>query len=254
MNIISKILTYLKKRRKLIKNIIMLTLVVVIVGLAISNACYKNLYNEKATLVKPLSLDKEALENQNADLTVKLQEQNILIESYIQRIEALEAELKIKQSAIEKLTTDLANETTYPDSEYVQSTYVWNYLKGLGLNDYVCAGILGNIMAEVGGQTLDISKYSCKSNNGYYGMCQWAGGRKDRLLKDFGKSLDAQCRFLGVELFEVIPKDNSFYKLQNEKQAALYFAQYYERCNSSSYAVRKTNATKALKYFTGNAE
>ena len=41
-------------------------------------------------------------------------------------------------------------------SEYPAATEICLYMKDLGWNDYVCAGIMGNLMAEVGGQTLDI--------------------------------------------------------------------------------------------------
>ena len=125
-------------------------------------------------------------------------------------------------------------------------------MKAQGWNDYVCAGIMGNLMAEVGGQTLDISRWAQYSatNTKYYGICQWAGSRKQRLLNDFGTTLESQLRFLSVELFEVIPKGSSFYNMQDEKEAALYFAKYYERCGTSSYSVRQSNATIALQYFT----
>ena len=56
-------------------------------------------------------------------------------------------------------------------AEYPAATQIWRYMKAQGWNDYVCAGIMGNIMAEVGGQTLDI-RYTL-SSSGYYGMCQW---------------------------------------------------------------------------------
>ena len=56
--------------------------------------------------------------------------------------------------------------------EYPVATTIWYYLKDLGYNDYVCAGILGNIMAEVGGQTLNIQHWL--GGYGYYGMCQWS--------------------------------------------------------------------------------
>ena len=41
-------------------------------------------------------------------------------------------------------------------AEYPAATEVWLYLKELGYNDYVCAGIMGNLMAETGGQTLNL--------------------------------------------------------------------------------------------------
>ena len=216
-------------------------------------------------------LSNEALTNQNAELSKKVQEQEQLIVdyqkqideykqqvgAYQEQIQSLEQQLEAKQQENSQLLKDAVSSVTYPDAEYKQSTFVWNYLKNeIGLNEYVAAGIIGNIMTQVGGQTLDISLYSCRESNGglYYGMCQWAGSRKDRLLNDFGRSLEDQCRFLHVELFEVIPKDNSFYDLQDEQEAALYFAKTYERCATWSYAKRQTCATRALEYFTGSAE
>ena len=126
--------------------------------------------------------------------------------------------------------------------------YIGETLKEQGYNDYVCAGIMGNLMAEVGGQTLNLDPYL---GSYYYGICQWGGGRKSRLLNNYGSSLDAQLEFLAVELPEVISTDSSFYSMQNEQQAALYFAQYYERCSSSTYSIRQQNATVAYNYFVG---
>lgn len=201
------------------------------------------------------TLEKENgdLEASNEKLNKTVQDQQKQLEEYKIQVEQLKQQINTLEKEKKSLTSKLAAKTTYPDKDYVQATAVWNHLKSLGLNDYVCAGILGNIMAEVGGQTLDISRweYYATTSTKYYGICQWAGGRKTRLLNDFGKTLEAQYTFLGVELFEVIPKNNSFYDMQDEKEAALYFAKYYERCGSSSYSVRQKNATKALNYFTG---
>ena len=257
MSIISKILTYLKKRHKLVKDIIVLGLVIAL-GVSIAvNVHFHKQYKEESSVTHSTILDKEALKNQNVKLNLEVQEQYAQILSLQEQIKDLERDVQNKQLHINGLETDLANNIRYPDKEYVQSTYVWNYLKEtIGLNDYVAAGIMGNIMTEVGGQTLDISKYSCRESNGgaYYGMCQWAGPRKERLLNDFGGSLEAQCKFLNVELFEIIPEDNSFYDLQDEQEAALYFAKKYERCATWSYAKRQSSATKALQYFTGTEE
>ena len=180
------------------------------------------------------------MKQQNDELQTKLSDYEQVISGKDEEIQQLESKIKESKS----------NTTFKADGNYNQAIEVWNGLKGLGLNDCVCAGILGNIMAEVGGQTLDISRWPQYSQNGYYGICQWSNGRKQRLLNDFGTTLNDQIRFLSVELFEVIPKDSSFYNMQDEKEAALYFAKYYERCNSKYYSVRQKNATKALKYFT----
>ena len=164
-----------------------------------------------------------------------------------------EEELKKSHTEYKQLLAIAASAVSYPDKHYIQATYVWDYLKNnIGLSDYVAAGIMGNIMVEVGGQTLDISKYSCgwSDNKEYYGICQWSKERKDRLFEDFGSSLEAQCKFLGVELFEIIPEDEEFYQWTDEKEVALYFAKNFERCGTRSYKLRQQCASKALEYFS----
>lgn len=138
--------------------------------------------------------------------------------------------------------------------EYPEATYIWLYLKDLGYNDYVCAGIMGNLMAEVGGQTLALKVNVSTST--HYGMCQWS---KLYYGEVWGASLPNQCDFLAntieeqFNIYGFIYKRNfdysDFLALANEKHAALAFAEVYERCGSASYAVRQKNATKALEYF-----
>ena len=273
MSIIFKILKYLKNYSNLIKNVLIIALAFMLV---INTICFYNCRSSYKEEVSVLQTELDSLSTKNEELETKasaqeetlaenekvLLEKDAQIQKLESSVEALEkenAELKkpaASKPAASKPTaskpTASTNTTTQASGKYSQATQVWNGLKALGLNDYVCAGIMGNIMAEVGGQTLDISRWSQYSSttSGYYGICQWAGGRKQRLLNDFGTTLEAQIKFLGVELFEVIPKGNSFYNMQDEKEAALYFAKYYERCGSGSYSVRQTNATKALQYFT----
>lgn len=141
------------------------------------------------------------------------------------------------------------------EAEYPAATAIWRYMKDLGWSDYVCAGIMGNLMAEVGGHTLNI-QYKSKGN-GYYGMCQWNIGYKNKV---WGKDLNGQLDFLRdtikyeIDTFGYSYKSNfnfsSLLNLKNEKDVALAFAKCYERCGSSSHNNRQANATKALKYFT----
>ena len=253
MSIIFKMLKYLKNYSNLIKTCIIIALVII---LAVQSACFishKSSYKEEVSV---LQTELDSLRKQNEELETKASKQEETLASYEQvllekdaKIQKLEDEIKVLKKTNKDLTA-VKNNSFKADGNYSQATEVWNGLKALGLNDYVCAGIMGNIMAEVGGQTLDISRWPQYSQKTYYGICQWAGGRKQRLLNDFGTTLNDQIRFLSVELFEVIPKGNSFYNMQDEKEAALYFAKYYERCGSGSYSVRQSNATKALQYFT----
>lgn len=253
MSIIFKMLKYLKNYSNLIKTCIIIALVVII---AIQSVCFINYKSSYKEEVSVLQTELDSLRKQNEELETKASEQEetlannekVLLEKDAQ-IQKLEEKVKELEKASQKKPTSSA-QSFKADGNYNQATQVWNGLKALGLNDYVCAGIIGNIMAEVGGQTLDISRWPQYSQKNYYGICQWAGGRKQRLLNDFGTTLNDQIRFLSVELFEVIPKGNSFYNMQDEKEAALYFAKYYERCGSGSYSVRQSNATKALEYFT----
>ena len=141
-------------------------------------------------------------------------------------------------------------------AEYPAATQIWRYMKDLGWNDYVCAGIMGNLMAEVGGQTLDIQYWL--QGNGYYGMCQWSLRYYGQIK---GAGLTTQCNFLR----DTIKKElntygykyqsgmnyDKFLKLKTPSEAALCFAKAYERCGSGSYSVRQSNAQKAYKYFVG---
>ena len=138
-------------------------------------------------------------------------------------------------------------------AEYPVATTIWNYLKNLGYNDYVAAGILGNMMAEVGGQTLDIQP--TLSNGAYYGMCQWkmcyypsasglgTEGQLDLLANTIEQEFNEFGHASGYSYEE-------FLNIQDEQAAALAFAKTYERCGSGSHSVRQKNATKALEYFT----
>ena len=139
--------------------------------------------------------------------------------------------------------------------EYPAATTIWYYMKDLGYNDYVCAGIMGNLMTEVGGQTLNI-RYDAYGN-GYYGMCQWNRAYQSRI---WGAGLEAQCDFLRDTIkYELDTFGYSYYKgfnyeafltMTDEQSAALAFAKCYERCGSGSYGIRQKNATIAYKYFT----
>ena len=140
-------------------------------------------------------------------------------------------------------------------AEYPAATQIWRYMKAQGWNDYVCAGIMGNLMAEVGGQTLDI-RYTL-SSSGYYGMCQWSRGYS----QVWGAGLETQCDFLRDTIkyefdtygfkYQKGFNFNSFLNMTNAQQAALAFAKSYERCASGSYGVRQKNAVKAYNYFVG---
>lgn len=145
--------------------------------------------------------------------------------------------------------------------EYPYATYVWLYLVDtLHYNNYVAAGILGNIMAEVGGGTLHIQYWLYSYDGGYYyGICQW--NKKD--YPDVrGYDLIQQCEYLAntieteVNMFGyAYAKGYDYSKFLDSSStdfAALAFAMCYERCAASTYSIRQANARIAYNYFVGD--
>lgn len=160
-------------------------------------------------------------------------------------------ELKTKY---ENIYINLKNKWEEKEKEYPAATYIWTYLKDLGYNDQICAGILGNIMTECGGQTLDIQWYL--ESKSYYGICQWA---KKYASLAAGASLKEQCDYLRDTIKDEIDtfgycyqknfSYNEFLQLTDIGQATLAFAKTYERCSSNGYKARQINAINAYNYF-----
>lgn len=194
-------------------------------------------------------------------------EDQVKYQGYLDEILANEAEAARKAEE-ERLAAEAAQKAAEEEArraeeakwatkaaEYPAATQIWRYMKAQGWNDYVCAGIMGNIMAEVGGQTLNI-RYTL-SSNGYYGMCQW----NRQYSNIWGAGLESQCDYLRDTIkYEIDTfgfnyqkgfKFNSFLNMTDAQQAALAFAKAYERCASGSYGVRQKNALKAYNYFVG---
>jgi hypothetical protein len=142
--------------------------------------------------------------------------------------------------------------------EYPVATQVWLYLTDtMGLSERAAAGIMGNLMAEVGGQTLNLQPglYG-HSTNSYYGICQWSASYYPSVQ---GKNLDYQLEFLANTIEKEFSSYGNLYQsgftyedfkqMNNEQDAALAFAKIYERCNSKHYNVRLNNAVEAYEYF-----
>lgn len=138
--------------------------------------------------------------------------------------------------------------------EYEAAHYIWEYLKELEYNDYVIAGILGNIMVECGSDSLELQ---VKIDSGtHYGIAQWS---KKYYPEIVGASLNDQCNFLRDNIqFEINTFGNKYKKdfnytdfisLTDEREAALAFAKSYERCGSGSYERRQSCAEVVYNYF-----
>lgn len=144
--------------------------------------------------------------------------------------------------------------------EYPYATYIWLYcVKELGYSNEVTAGLLGNMMAEVGGGTLDLQYWLYSYGSGYYyGICQWS---RDTYPDVRGQDLIFQCEYLAKTIeyeldtfgyaYQSGYKYANFLELTSVEEAALMFAKCYERCVKSTYSVRQKNAVKAYDYFMG---
>lgn len=160
-----------------------------------------------------------------------------------------------KETSTHKQTEMTINEV---EDEYFYAREIWEYLRyEMELNKYCAAGIMGNIMTECGGQTLNIQPYITNSS-GHYGICQWN-------LRYFpevrGKSLHGQLEFLNSTIRWIMNdfgdryydgfNYNKFIEITDERVAAKAFAYAYEGSPKPCSQRRLDHATTALNYFEG---
>jgi hypothetical protein len=146
-------------------------------------------------------------------------------------------------------------------SEYSIATKVWLYMKNeLGYSDIVCAGIMGNMMAECGGCWTSDLDWDVHSSSGF-GMIQWLGGRKKQLFSIYGEnpSIEDQLNFMHDELYGTDGVTWQVSQAQLDKimnasspeECAFAFAIYFERCGEGHRAPRRGYAKRAYEYFVG---
>lgn len=145
--------------------------------------------------------------------------------------------------------------------EYPVATQAWLYMKNeLGFSDIVCAGIMGNMMAECGGCWTSDLDWDVSSSSGY-GMIQWLGGRKQQLFSIYGSnpSVENQLDFVKDELYGTngVTKQvtgsqlDKIMNAETSEDCAYAFACYYERCSEGHRWVRRDYARRAYEYFVG---
>ena len=149
--------------------------------------------------------------------------------------------------------------------EYPEATKVWLYMKeNFGWSDTVCAGILGNIMAEIGGGSPEGAmnfgeKWKVDKSSGL-GMFQWTGGRRKGIKAVYGQNptMEQQLEYMFDELFgtdgvgqQVKPNElEAILEAETPEMVAYNFACYFERCGSAYRNPRKGYARFAYDYFT----
>lgn len=143
--------------------------------------------------------------------------------------------------------------------EYPVATKVWLFLKEeLGYSDYVCAGIVGNMMTECGGQTLKLDWTALNKRSNCYGLCQWHPKYFPELQ---GADLETQLEFMKASFPSILSKYmgrryqkgftyEDFLNLEDPKLVAYIFCAVYENPGPGAHTRRQENAMKAYEYFT----
>lgn len=208
------------------------------------------LTQEKETAIAEWQSTHESLEemretlNQTKDslaqATETIESQSIEIENYKQEIADEEAKWRQRYE------------------EYPVATEAWIAMKNQGWSDTVCAGIMGNLMAETGGASLALD-WNSNGESGY-GLIQWIGGRRGAIKAKYGTypTVKEQIQFVADELYgtngvRVQVDDAQLDEIMNAEtpeECAYAFACYYERCHESVRSMRRGFARSAHEYFT----
>lgn len=140
--------------------------------------------------------------------------------------------------------------------EYPVATEVWLYLTDtMGYSNYVAAGIIGNMMAECGGLTLNLDWTMINAFSECYGLCQWHPRYHQSVQ---GANLQEQLAYTYTSFPEILSRYASLYQqgfsydkflaMTDVREIAKAFCLIYER--PGGYDVRRGEcAAKAYDYF-----
>ena len=143
------------------------------------------------------------------------------------------------------------------ETEHYYAAKGFEFLKQAGYSDVVACGIIGNMMVETSGGTLNLKPTVYNPSGGFYGLCQWSlyyypeardldmYGQLNLLMNTIEKEFKnfGSCYRRGFAY-------EDFLTMEDPADAALAFAKVYERCGSGSYGLRQRAAMTAYKYFT----
>ena len=194
--------------------------------------------------------DAEQEDEKNAHINEKVEDNNI------NNIIEITIEEDISENT-ESKPMEYKEPEVFPSGEYPAAEKIWSIMKSYGWSDIVCAGIIGNLMAEVGGQTLNLNWQSYTGDE--LGICQWMGGRQSGIISRYGNSpsCEEQVQYMYDELVGTNGvrrqvSESQYQLIMNSstpEEAALMFAKYFERCAKYTYSVRQRNAITAYNYF-----
>ena len=211
------------------------------------------------------------------DLTYEIYYEPVATEAHIAIINAAADELanidysKYTQTAAKAMSTEvlrllkIAEQMTFDlayykacEEEFYYATKVWEFLRQQGFNNEVTCAIIGNMMVETSGGSLDLDPANYSSSGNYFGLCQWS-------LKYYPETKDISFEEQLDYLLNTMPWEfdtfgkiykrgfdyEDFTAMTNVEEAALAFAKSYERCRPTgyNYKMRQLAAVKAYEYF-----
>ena len=191
-------------------------------------------------------------------------------ETQIRRIEMLVYKTRpvidttiISQEIVEQAMEKVAEQITAPAvvEQYPEARKIWDIMKSWGWSDETCAGIIGNMMAEIGGKTLNLSDWASNGGCGY-GLIQWTGSRRTTIKNKYGAqpTIEQQLEFMKDELYgtngitqqvsqEVLDIILNTNGQRTPEEIAYTFACRFERCAERYRAMRRDLARDAYNYF-----
>lgn len=132
----------------------------------------------------------------------------------------------------QKSNFDILNEMIADDmkTEYEVAGEVYEHLAKNGYSDVAIAAILGNMMNETGGDTLELKPFIFDDTKLHYGLCQW----NIRYHPDVnGKNVKEQLLYLTSTIEKTMKQFGGsfeeFNSLEGAEYAGTYFCKYYER-------------------------
>lgn len=159
---------------------------------------------------------------------------------------------EVEESYLEEEQEEEEEKEYIDTNDYSVASYIYYSLINDGYSAAAASGILGNLMRETGGDTLWLDPYCYYQN--FYGLAQWSltyypevdgtdlEWQVDFLLNTIEEEYDAYGYKSGYTYEE-------FKSISDPSDAALSFAQTYERCSSAGYGKRQNNAWIAYEYF-----
>lgn len=141
-------------------------------------------------------------------------------------------------------TTVITTTTTTVKEKYPIAKSVWDIMKSYGWNDIICAGIMGNMMRECGGDSFNL-QWNIIGGKSHYGLCQWSYKyHRGAWKKDIIGQLEYLKDTLQLSIFD---------NCKTPEEAAYVFCKKYEKpAASDPIYKRKDNALRAYQYFSGN--